>query len=87
MAEDELLSFPCELPIKVLGRNDAGFRQAAFGIVRSHYPDLEETRIGEQESRNRSYLSLTFIVQAQSREQADALFRELTASEDILMVF
>ncbi|HSG66620.1 MAG TPA: DUF493 domain-containing protein [Gammaproteobacteria bacterium] len=87
MAEDGLLSFPCDLPIKVLGRNDAVFRGTALRIVRTHYGDLADTQISEQESRNRSYLSLTFIVRAQSREEADALFRDLTSSSDIIMVF
>ena len=87
MPEDGLLSFPCELPIKVLGRNDVAFRKAAVRIVRRHFADLDEKQISEQESRNRSYLSLTFVVPAQSRDEADALFRELTASEDIIMVF
>lgn len=87
MTEDGLLSFPCELPIKVLGRNDTVFRDAAFRIVQGHFPDLDDSQVSEQESRNRSYLSLTFVVRAQSRAQADALFRELTASSDIIMVF
>jgi hypothetical protein len=87
MSEDGLLSFPCDLPIKVLGRNDAVFRDAAFRIVQDHFRDLDDAQVSEQESRNRSYLSLTFIVRAQSRAQADALFRELTASDDIIMVF
>ena len=84
---DELLSFPCELPIKVLGRNEPSFREAAIRIVRSHYEDLDDARISEQSSRNNSYLSLTFVVLAPSREAADALFRDLTSSAEIMMVF
>ena len=84
---DELLSFPCELPIKVLGRNEPSFREAAMRIVRSHYEALDDERVSEQSSRNNSYLSLTFFVVAQSREDADALFRDLTASTEIMMVF
>ena len=84
---DELLSFPCELPIKVLGRNEPSFRDAAMRIVRSHYEDLADERVTEQSSRNNSYLSLTFVIPAESREDADALFRDLTASTEIMMVF
>lgn len=87
MLEDPILSFPCELPIKVLGRNSDAFREAACGIVRNYYGDLDEQRYSEQLSRNSSYLSLTFVVRARSRDEADALFRELTASDDIMMVF
>ena len=86
MSEESLLSFPCELPVKVLGRNDPVFREAAWTIVRSHYADLPEERVTEQPSRENSYVSLTFIVPAQSREEIDALYRELTASDDIMVV-
>ena len=86
MPGESLLSFPCELPIKVLGRNDAAFREAAWAIVRSHYERIGEDQVTEQQSRQNSYLSLTFVVHAQSREEVDALYRELTASDDIMLV-
>lgn len=84
--EESLFEFPCSLPIKVFGRNDASFRSAALGIVRSHYADVGDEAIGEQLSRRGSYLSLTITVQAESREEVDALYRELSASDEILMV-
>ena len=86
VSEESLLSFPCELPVKVLGRNIPAFRTAARDIVRRHYSDLHDAAISEQHSRNDGYLSLTFVVSAQSREEIDALYRELTASDEILMV-
>ena len=86
MSEDSLLSFPCDLPVKVLGRNAAEFRNAAGEIVRAHYVDLEQERIAEQISTNGSFLSITFTVRAESRHQVDALYRDLTESDDILMV-
>jgi hypothetical protein len=78
------LTFPCELPIKVLGRNEAAFREAAIAIVRAHYG--EEHRVAEQLSREGSYLSLTIRVLAASREQIDAVYRDLVAAPQILMV-
>lgn len=86
MSEGSLLTFPCDLPVKVLGRNATEFRDAAGEIVRTHYEDLGQEQISEQISRNGSFLSITFTVRAQSRRQVDALYRDLTASEDILMV-
>lgn len=86
MSEDPLLSFPCELPVKVLGRNDSAFRDAVWSIVREHYADLAEHRVSEQASRNSAYVSLTFMISAQSREEVDALYRDLTSSDDIMLV-
>lgn len=86
MAEESLLQFPCEIPVKVLGRNRAEFRVAASRIVRRHYADLADDRISEQHSRNRAYVSLTFVVYARSREEIDALYRDLTADDDVMLV-
>lgn len=86
MSEDSLLSFPCEVPVKVLGRNEAVFRETVWGIVRTHYATISEDRVTEQQSRQNAYLSLTFIVPAQSREEVDALYRDLTASDAIMLV-
>lgn len=86
MADESLLSFPCELPVKVLGRNAPTFRDEARSIVRKHYAEIGEEAISVQHSRNETYLAMTFIVSAQSREEVDALYRELTASDEILMV-
>jgi len=85
-SEESLLNFPCELPVKVLGPNVPAFRTEAKDIVRRHYAGLRDAAISEQHSRNDAYLSLTFVVNAQNREEVDALYRELSASDEILMV-
>jgi putative lipoic acid-binding regulatory protein len=72
------------LPIKVLGRNDSAFRAAAIAIVRAHYGP--EHAVAEQLSRQGAYLSLTITVRAQSREQIDAVYRDLVGDPQILMV-
>ena len=82
--EESMLSFPCDLPIKVFGRNDDVFRSAALAIVRARYGDAP--RVSEQVSRQGSYLSLTITVRAESRAQIDAVYQDLVASEAILMV-
>ena len=84
MTDSSLLTFPCELPIKVLGRNEAAFRTAAIAIVRAHYGD--EHRVAEQLSREGAYLSLTITVRVASREQIDAVYNALVAAPQILMV-
>ncbi len=84
MTEPSLLKFPCDLPIKVLGRNEPAFRDAALAIVRAHYGDA--LTHSEQLSRQGGYLSLTITVRAENREGLDAVYRDLVASDQILMV-
>jgi putative lipoic acid-binding regulatory protein len=82
--DQTLLTFPCDLPIKVLGRNDAAFRDAALAIVRAHYGD--QHAVAELPSRHGAYLSLTITVRAQTKSQVDAVYHDLVAEPQILMV-
>lgn len=84
--EPSLLEFPCEVPVKVFGRNDDVFRHAARAITERHFGVLPADAVSEQLSRHASYLSLTIVVRAESREQIDGYYRELTAHDDIVMV-
>lgn len=86
MSELEILSFPCEVPVKIMGRNGVAFRDKAMRIVQSHIADFDESGVTETRSNRGRFLSLTVIVLAASREQLDNLYRELTASDDVLMV-
>jgi hypothetical protein len=83
-SDHTLLTFPCDLPIKVLGRNDSAFREAVLAVVRAHYG--EEHVVAEQLSRQGAYLSLTITVRAATREQVDAVYHDLVADPLILMV-
>ena len=87
MSESEsLLKFPCDLPVKVFGRNEEQFRRTALSIVERHFGEAGPENVKEQLSSRESYASLTIVVRAESREQVDALYRELSSSADILMV-
>jgi uncharacterized protein len=78
-----LLEFPCDLPIKVFGRNDAPFRAAVLEIAASHFGPA--CKVAEQPSKNGNYVSLTVTVRAESRAQTDAAYAALVANEHVLM--
>lgn len=80
---ESLLEFPCDLPIKVFGRNDAGFRAAVLAIIEAHFGSAYS--VAEQRSKQGSYSSLTVTVRAESRTQADAVYAALVAHELVLM--
>jgi hypothetical protein len=86
MSEESLFEFPCDVPIKVFGRNTPGFRHMVLSIVRAHWKDLSDANVSERLSRNDSYLSLTIVVYAHSRTQIDAVYQELTNSKQVLMM-
>lgn len=76
--EESLLEFPCDFPIKVMGQRQDGFAQAVLEIVLSHAPDFDAASMEMRPSAKGNYISLTCTIRAQSREQLDALYRELT---------
>lgn len=83
---DTLFKFPCDFPLKVMGRHGDDFRSIVLGIVQKHTGTIDPSNIEERPSKDGNYLSLTCTFQAQSREQLDDLYRELTSCERILIV-
>lgn len=86
MTGESPLEFPCEIPIKVFGKDDGDLREIAMRIVRRHVADVDDERVRENRSRAGNYLSLTIPVRAESREQIDSVYRDLSASSVVLMV-
>lgn len=83
---DTLFQFPCDFPLKVMGRRSDDFRSLVMGIVQKHVGAIDAANIEERPSKDGTYLSLTCTFSAQSKEQLDALYHELTACERVLVV-
>ena len=78
------LQFPCPFSIKVMGPNSEAFPEAVLTIFGRHMaPD--QFSCSRRLSGGDKYLALTVTFTAQSREQLDALYRELHAHELVLM--
>jgi uncharacterized protein len=84
--EATLLAFPCDFPIKVMGKTQTGFAQAVIAVVRRHAPDFEPATLEMRPSREGKYLSLTCTIHAVSRAQLDDLYRELCDHPMVTMV-
>jgi putative lipoic acid-binding regulatory protein len=86
MAEGSPLAFPCDFPIKVMGRKQPGFAQEVIDVVLRHAPDFDSATMAMRPSRQGRYLSVTCVVRATSREQLDALYQELCDHPGVVMV-
>lgn len=83
-----LLKFPCDFPIKVMGKNTPDFEDIVLNIVRRHFPTIDvNTSISQRLSKDATYIALTIVVSAQSKEQLDKLYLEITATPEVLMSF
>jgi putative lipoic acid-binding regulatory protein len=86
MPEPSLIEYPCEFPIKIMGQTQAGFAQAVLEIVKRHAPDFDGATMEMRASKQGKYLSITCTINANSREQLDALYRELCDHPMVVMV-
>lgn len=85
-SSDSLLVFPTEFPIKVMGKTQDDFARTVLAIVQRHAPDFPAERVEMRGSREGRYVSLTFTINATSREQLDRLYRELSEHPMVSMV-
>lgn len=83
---DSLLEFPCDFPIKVMGLREGDFAALVGEIVRRHAPGFQPETMETRASAAGKYLSVTCTLRAESREQLDALYRELSSHPAVKVV-
>ena len=82
---ESLLEFPCEFPIKMMGRDEPAFHEAARTILERHVGELDDNALRAASSRNANFVSLTATITATSQAQLDGIYAELSASDEILV--
>ncbi len=83
---ERALEFPCLFPLKTIGRDSDDFRDIVIEIVRRHVPDLKDDAVTTRSSSGGKYLSVTATFTAESQEQLDAVYYELSSLEQVLLV-
>lgn len=68
-----------------MGFSDTDFPRLVTDIVGRHAPDLDASQVRIQTSRQGRYQSVTVTIHAHSREQLDAIYRDLSAEERVVM--
>lgn len=85
MSDETLLEFPCRFPIKVVGRDEPAFHAAVQAILAEHVRDPEAMSLSNRGSSEGRFVSITVTLNATSRDELDALYRALSASEHVVM--
>ncbi len=85
MSDDSALEFPCEFPIKLMGRDTPEFRATARALVEKHVGAVHDDAIQASSSRNGNFVSVTVTFTATSRQQLDDIYQDVTDHEDVLM--
>lgn len=84
-ARETLIEFPCRFPIKAFGKHGNAFEDTIYELVKVHAPELTPSDVSSRSSRGGRYLAVTAEITAQSQQQLDAIYADLTASEAVLM--
>lgn len=77
--EKAKLKFPCDFPLSVVGQNVPEYQQTVTDIIKKHVPEFSAAKVSLKYSNGDKYCSLRTHFRADSREQMDELYRELTA--------
>lgn len=80
------IEFPCDYPIKAIGANHVDLKSIVLEIVREHAPDLDDSRVVLNPSRNGTFVSVRFSIMATGEHQLKCIHEALIASEHIKMV-
>ncbi len=80
------IEFPCDYPIKAIGSNHVDLKKIVLDIVRIHAPDIDDSVIVLNPSRNGTFVSVRFSIFATGEDQLKSIHQDLIASDHIKMV-
>mgnify|MGYP000724603407 FL=1 len=88
MAEQEetLIEFPCDFDVKAMGPSSDDFDAIVVDMIRHHVDDIKEGAVTTKQSSGGKFTSVTVTIYATSKAQIDAIYRELSAHEQVKYV-
>jgi hypothetical protein len=78
------MEFPCDFPIKVVGKTCETFEVQICEIAERNDPDFSSRNLKRNQSRTGKYSSVTLAIRATSKEQIDTIYRDLKSCELVL---
>lgn len=84
--KEEIFKFPCDFPIKVMGKADPAFAETIMAVVEKLVPDFDRSRVETRPSSGGNYTGLTVNITARSRAQLDEVYLALTGHPMVKIV-
>jgi putative lipoic acid-binding regulatory protein len=81
---ETLLQFPCTFPIKAVGRARGDLEAVVLEIVSRHAPGLDRSTLAVRGSSGGNWVSVTLTIEATSKDQLDAIYRDLSAHAQVV---
>ncbi len=76
-SSEELFNFPCDYPIKIMGKDCTELSVTMCSIIERHAGKIHPNQISSKKSSKGSYISYTVRIVATSRTQLDCINQEL----------
>lgn len=76
--------FPTSFPLKVIGKNEDGFEELVVAIVLRHVPNLSIATVRSRPSKDNTYLAVSVTIKAETKDQLDNIYRDLSAEGRVL---
>ena len=83
---DSLFEFPCDFPIKVMGKSHPEFAETIVTVVKQFDTEVDPSRVEMRPSSGGNYTGLTVTVRATSRAHLDDIYRALTGHPRVKVV-
>tara|TARA_B110000503_G_scaffold43274_1_gene70773 strand:+ start:12390 stop:12662 length:273 start_codon:yes stop_codon:yes gene_type:complete len=80
------IEFPCDYPIKVMGRSCETFEAVILDVFERHAPGFDEQTVIAKLSSKGTFTSLNITITATGQEQLEALHQDLLATGHVTMV-
>ena len=75
--QETLLEFPCQFPVKAMGRNEDGFEVLVTKIILNHAEMFAAETVTTNLSSSGKYLSVTVTIEAVSKAQLDRIYTRI----------
>ncbi len=85
-AKQSLIEFPCDFPIKVMGKSHPFFADTILTLLKQFDAGFDKNRMEIRASQGGNYLGLTCTVHATDREHLDNIYRALTSHPMVSVV-
>ena len=84
--QDSIIEFPCDFPIKVIGKSSTRLSGLVLSIIRRHISDFLAESMCSKKSGKGKYTSVTITVRVSSKNILDAIYNDLSSDPEIIIV-
>ena len=83
---EQIISFPCDYPIKILCKNRPGLLNEVVNCISKHDLSFKDSAVREKMSKKKNYVSVSVILRALSESHIKDLYLDLKQIESVKLV-